>query len=164
MFLKFKYLKSYRVNSLFLTSSIQCYVCGSIMIHVFSCIRHLLFFILMQNEKFISCNIPLHDYIIVHLPILLSMGIWIASSLGTSWSNAALTIIVLVILCWNTPRNATAQSQDICECLALAGTTTEFSKVTTCLALHERISSALDAPFLWQHLMRILRKPLGIMW
>lgn len=107
------------------------------------------------------CSIPLHDQITVHLPILLSMGMWMASGLGTSWSNAALTIVVPVLLCWDTPRSAAAQSQDIWECLALAGTTTEFSRVTTCLALHERISSALDAQYLWQHLMRTLRKPSG---
>lgn len=104
------------------------------------------------------CSIPLHDCITVHLPILLSMGMWIASSLGTSLSYTALTIIVPVIFCWDIPRNATAQSQDICACLALGGTTAEFSKVTTRLALPERVSSA---PYLWQHLMRTLRKSSG---
>ena len=104
------------------------------------------------------CSIPLHDCITIHLPILLSDGHVNCFQFRTSLSNAALTITVPAIFCWDIPRNAAAQSQDICDCLALAGITTEFSKVTTWLALPERVSSALDAPYLWQHLMRTLRK------
>lgn len=101
----------------------------------FSCIRHLSVFILVQY----SICMTVSQFI---CPFYLSMGMWITlPSWELVWGPCCSNHYYFYHFCWDIPRNTAAQSQDMCM-FSSAGTTAEFSKVTTRLALPERVSSA----------------------